>query len=243
MDLHGSTALITGGAHRLGRAIALSLADAGTHIAFTYFSSGRAAAATRRAIEARGVRALAVQADAADDTQMARALEQVGAVFPRLDLWVANAGAFRRTPLTTVCERDWDDMLRLNFATFLVPAQRIGPLMQRQGAGCIVALADVAAIRPWVDYIPYCVAKRAVVALTEELARRLAPQVRVNAIAPGPVLFPGAFPAAARAREVARTRLRRSGAPRHISAAVHYLATNDYVTGTLLPVDGGRLLG
>ena len=242
MDLHGATALITGGAHRLGREIALDLADAGAHVAFTYFTSGPAARATQRAIEARGVRALAVQADAADDQQMANALAQVGAVFPRLDLWVANAGVFRRTPLATVSERDWDDMLRLNFATFLVPSRRIGPLMRRQGAGCIVALADVAALRPWADYIPYCVAKRAVVALVQELAVRLAPKVRVNAIAPGPVLFPDDFPAAARAREVARTRLRRAGTPQHISAAVRYLATNDYVTGTLLPVDGGRLL-
>jgi NAD(P)-dependent dehydrogenase (short-subunit alcohol dehydrogenase family) len=242
MQLHRATALVTGGAHRLGRAIALSLADAGAHVAFTYHSSHQAAAATRRAIEARGVRALALQADAADDAQMARAIAQVTAAFPRLDLWVANAGAFRRTPLRTVRERDWDDMLRLNFATFLIPARRIGPLMRRQGTGCIIAMGDVAAIRPWVDYIPYCIAKRAVLALTQELAVRLAPQVRVNAIAPGPVLFPRGFPAAVRAREVARTRLRRAGAPRHITAAVRYLAANDYVTGTVLPVDGGRLL-
>lgn len=242
MELRRSRALITGGARRLGRAIALSLADAGAHVAFTYHSSHRAAAATRRAIEARGVRALALQADAADDAQMARVIEQVTAAFTRLDLWVANAGEFRRTPLRSVRERDWDDMLRLNFATFLVPARRIGPLMRRQGSGCIIAMADVAAIRPWVDYIPYCVAKRAVVSLTQELAVQLAPQVRVNAIAPGPVLFPRGFPAAMRAREVGRTRLRRVGAPRHVTAAVRYLATNDYVTGTVLPVDGGRLL-
>ncbi len=242
MDLRGATALITGGAHRLGREIALSLAEAGAHVAFTYFSSGSAVPDTVRAVEARGVRALAVHADASDDAHMARALEQVGAAFPQLDLWVANAGAFRRTPLATASEPDWDEMLRLNFATFLVPARRIGPLMQRQGSGCIVALADVAALRPWADYIPYCIAKRAVVALTLELAARLAPGVRVNAIAPGPVLFPDDFPAAARAREVARTRLRRAGEPRNVSAAVHYLATNDYVTGTVLPVDGGRLL-
>jgi pteridine reductase len=242
MHLRGAYALITGGAHRLGRAIALSLADAGAHVAFTYFSSAAAAADTRREIESRGVRGLAVQADAADDAQVARALDTVQAVFPRLDLWVANAGVLRRTPLAQATERDWDDMMRLNFATFLVPSRRIGPLMQRQREGCIVALADVAALRPWADYIPYCVAKRAVVALVEELAIRLAPAVRVNAIAPGPVLFPDDFPAAARAREIARTHLGREGDPRHISAAVHYLATDDYVTGTVLPVDGGRLL-
>jgi NAD(P)-dependent dehydrogenase (short-subunit alcohol dehydrogenase family) len=242
MDLRGATALITGGAHRLGRAIALGLADAGADVAFTYHSSGGAARQTWRAIEARGVRGLALRADASDDAQVARALAQVLSVFPRLDLWVANAGVFRRTPLASVSERDWDAMLRLNFATFLVPARRIGAVMQRQRGGCIIAMADVAALRPWADYIPYCVAKRGVVGLMEELAGRLAPHVRVNAIAPGPVLFPDDFPAAARAREVARTRLRRAGAPHHISAAVHYLATNEYVTGTVLPVDGGRLL-
>lgn len=242
MHLRGATALITGGAHRLGREIALTLADAGADVAFTYLSSGAAAQDTLRAIEARGVRGLALRADAADDAQTARALADIGAIFPRLDLWVANAGVFRRTPLARAGERDWEDMWRLNFMTFLVPARRIGPQMQRQGAGCIIAMADVAALRPWADYIPYCVAKRAVVALVQDLARRLAPRVRVNAIAPGPVLFPNGFPAAVRAREIARTALRRAGEPRDIAAAVRYLATSEYVTGTLLPVDGGRLL-
>lgn len=243
MDLHGATALITGGAHRLGRAIALSLADAGADVAFTYWSSRDAARETQRAIEACGVRALALRADAADDGQMARVLADVGAIFPGIDLWVANAGVFRRTPLNRVSEPDWDDMWRLNFETFLVPARRIGARMQRQGGGCIVALADVAALKPWADYIPYCVAKRGVVTLVQDLARRLGPRVRVNAIAPGPVLFPENYPAAARAREIARTALRRAGDADDIAAAVRYLAGADYVTGTILPVDGGRLLG
>jgi len=243
VDLRGATALITAGAHRVGREIALGLADAGADVAFTYLSSGAAARDTEQAIKGRGVRCLAVQADAADEVQIDRALAEIDAVFPRLDLWVANAGVFRRTPLARAREADWDDMWRLNFTTFLVPARRIGPRMQRQGSGCIVALADVAALQPWADYVPYCVAKRGVVALVEDLARRLAPQVRVNAIAPGPVLFPDDFPAAAREREIARTQLRRAGTPADIAAAVRYLATNDYVTGTLLPVDGGRLLG
>jgi NAD(P)-dependent dehydrogenase (short-subunit alcohol dehydrogenase family) len=242
VHLRGATALITGGAHRLGRAVALALADAGADVAFTYLSSAAAARDTLRAIESYGVRALALRADASDDGQVSRMLAEVIATFARVDLWVANAGVFRRTPLATVAQRDWDDMLRLNFATFLVPSQHIGPLMQRQGAGCIVAMTDVAALRPWADYIPYCVAKRAVLALAQGLAARLAPQVRVNAIAPGPVLFPPDFPRAARAREIARTRLGRAGDPADIAAAVRYLATNDYVTGTVLPVDGGRLL-
>lgn len=242
MNLRGATALITGGAHRLGRAIALHLAEAGADVAFTYLTSRTAAAETRQDIEAHGVRALALRADAAEDAQIAAVVAAVRHEFRRLDLWVANAGVFHRTPLATTSERDWDDMLRLNFDTFLVPARRIGPLMRRQGRGCIVALADVAAIRPWGDYVPYCVAKRAVVALTQSLAVRLAPQVRVNAIAPGPVLFPPDFSPAARAREIARTQLRRAGSPEDVAAAVRFLAVNEYVTGTVLSVDGGRLL-
>jgi len=240
--LRSATALITGGGHRLGRAIALELAEAGADVAITYLSSVAAARDTLRAIEAHGVRGLALRADASDDAQVTRMLDRVVAAFGRVDVWVANAGVFRRTPLAAATPRDWDDMIRLNFGTFLVPSRRIGPLMRRQGAGCIVALTDVAALRPWADYIPYCVAKRAVLALAQGLATRLAPQVRVNAIAPGPVLFPPDFPRAARAREIARTQLRRAGDPADIGAAVRYLATNDYVTGIVLPVDGGRLL-
>lgn len=240
MELRGATALVTGGAHRLGRAIGLALAEAGANVAFTYWSSAAAARDTCRALEERGVRALALRADAADDRQMAATLARVRRTFSRLDVWVANAGVFRRTPLASATPADWDDMMRLNFATFLVPARRIGPLMARQGGGCIVALGDVAALQPWADYLPYCVAKRAVVAHALWLARALAPAVRVNVVAPGPVLFPPGFPAAARRREIARTLLRRAGSAADIAQAVRYLVSADYVTGVVLPVDGGR---
>jgi pteridine reductase len=142
--------------------------------------------------------------------------------------------------LAAATPADWDDMLRLNFETFLVPARRIGPLLVRQGGGCIVALGDVAAMHPWADFVPYCVAKRAVVAHAMGLARALAPTVRVNVVAPGPVLFPPDFPAAARRREIARTLLRRAGSARDVAEAVAYLARADYITGVVLPVDGGR---
>jgi pteridine reductase len=240
VQLRGVTALITGGAHRLGRAIGLTLAESGANVAFTYWSSAAAARDTCRAIEERGVRALALRADAADDRQMAAAITTVRRAFGRIDVWVANAGVFRRTPLPTATPADWDDMLRLNFETFLVPARRLGPLLVSQGGGCIVALGDVAALRPWADSLPYCVAKRAVVAHALWLARALAPAVRVNVVAPGPVLFPPDFPAAARRREVARTLLRREGSAGDIAEAVAYLVRADYVTGVVLPVDGGR---
>ncbi|MGD9763226.1 MAG: SDR family NAD(P)-dependent oxidoreductase [Candidatus Binatia bacterium] len=242
MELRGATALITGGAHRLGRAIALGLAESGADVALTYFASAAAARETQTAIEQRGVRALTLRADASDDRQIAAALSTVSRRFGRLDLWIANAGVFRRTPLRSVTAADWHDMLRLNLGTFLVPARRIGPLMQRQGGGAIIALGDVAAEQAWTDYLPYSIAKRGVAALAVALARHLAPTVRVNVIAPGPVLFPPGFPAAARRREIRRTLLKRAGSAEDVVAAVRYLATADYVTGVVLPVDGGRRL-
>lgn len=240
MSLRGQTALITGGAHRLGRAIGLALAEAGADVAFTYFSSAAAGRATAREIERRGVRALALRADAADDRQMAAAITRVRRAFGRIDCWVANAGVFRRTPVADVRAADWDDMLRLNFATFQVPARHLGPLMRRQGRGAIIALGDVAAHLAWADYLPYCVAKRALTAHALHLARTLAPQVRVNVIAPGPVLFPPDFPAPARRREIRRTLLGRAGGEADIAQAACYLAAAEYVTGVVLPVDGGR---
>jgi NAD(P)-dependent dehydrogenase (short-subunit alcohol dehydrogenase family) len=242
MELRGALALITGGAHRLGRAMALGLAEAGANVAFTYFASRRAATETHAAIEARGVRALALRADAADERQIRAALAAVRQRFGRLDLWIANAGVFRRTPLTSASAADWDDMLRFNFDTFRVPAQHIGPYMQRQGRGVIIALGDVAAEQAWTEYLPYSIAKRGVAALALALARNLAPTVRVNVIAPGPVLFPPDFPAASRRREIQRTLLKRAGDADDVVGAMRFLATADYVTGVILPVDGGRRL-
>jgi NAD(P)-dependent dehydrogenase (short-subunit alcohol dehydrogenase family) len=242
MQLTGTTALVTGGAHRLGRQIALALAEAGVNVVVHYHESAAAAAGTVQRAREAGVDAVALQADASDPRQVEPMLEAVFARFGRIDLFVANAGVFRRTPIASLGEADWNDMMRLSFDTFRIPAQRIGRRMQEQGAGCIVALADVAAIRPWADYIPYSVAKSCVIAYARVLAKRLAPAVRVNCIAPGPILFPVSYDCDAQRREIARTVLERQGTPRDVSDAVLYLARSDYVTGTVLPVDGGRLL-
>ena len=242
MDLRGATALVTGGGHRLGKAIALALANGGANVVVNYHRSRAEAESTAEEVERCGVRALAIQADAAAPADVDRMLDEVRATFGRIDLFVANAGVFRRTPLPAIEAADWRDMMRLNFETLLVPARRIGRDMLEHGGGTIVALADVAAVRPWAEYIPYCVAKSCVVGLVRALAVALAPSVRVNAVAPGPVLFPEGFDPAAREREIARTVLRREGSAGDVAAAVAFLARQDYVTGALLPVDGGRLL-
>jgi pteridine reductase len=241
VELRGASTLVIGGARRLGRATALALARAGANVAITYVRSESAARETSAEIHALGVESLVLPADAADPSQVDEALRRIDDRFGRLDLLVANAGVFRRTPLEEVREEDWAEMIRGNFETFRIPAIRSAPLIERTGGGAIIALADVAGIRPWADYLPYSVAKSCVIALTRALAIELAPAIRVNAIAPGPILFPDDFPIDAREREIRRTLLGRQGEPSRVAAAVLSLAENDYVTGAVLPVDGGRL--
>jgi NAD(P)-dependent dehydrogenase (short-subunit alcohol dehydrogenase family) len=241
-DLDKHVAVVTGGSRRLGQSIALALAQAGCNLAIAYRTSMEEARKTVAAARGIGVHALAVQANVAQSADVARLLQTTLAECGRVDIVVANAGAFRRTPIATITEADWDDMMNDNLRTAFLCAHRFGLYMQAHGGGVIVALADVAGLRPWADYLPYSIAKACVIALTQALAKELAPSVRVNAIAPGPVLFPADVDPALQQREVSRTLLQREGHPSNVAEAVLALVRNDYVTGAVLPVDGGRLL-
>ncbi len=236
------TAVVTGGARRLGAAIAVSLANAGCDVAINYRTSTADADATAQAVRAAGARAITVQGDMARSGDVARVLAETLSAFGRVDILVANAGAFRRTPLPTLTEKDWDEMLGDNLRASYLCARDFGLHMRAHGGGVVILLADVAGLRPWLDYLPYSIAKAGVISLTHALAKELAPLVRVNAIAPGPILFPNDFDPAARQREIERTLLRRAGSPSNITSAVLALVQNDYITGVVLPVDGGRLL-
>lgn len=242
MELQGKVAVVTGSARRIGAAIAEGLAARGAAVVVNYRTSAEDAAATVARICQGGARAIAVQGDMASATDAAALLDATLAAFGRADVLVANASTFRRTPLETLSERDWDDMLNDNLHAARRPAVCFGTWMRAHAGGAIVTIADTAAERPWRGYLPYSIAKAGVLALTRGLAKELAPEVRVNAIAPGPIVFPDGFDAAARERELARTLLRREGHPRNIADAVVALVENDFITGVLLPVDGGRSL-
>jgi pteridine reductase len=217
------------------------LAGAGCHVVVNHRDSAAAAAQTAEEARAFGVRAEIYQADVSDPDGARALIDHAIETFGRLDLLVANAGTFRRTPLPATTADDWNEMIRGNVDTTFFCAQRAGLRMRERG-GAIVAFTDVAAFRPWAEYGAYCASKSCVVALVEQLAVELAPTVRVNAIAPGPVLFPEDFDPVLRQREVDRTLLRREGSPADVAAAVLFLASADYITGAVLPVDGGRLL-
>lgn len=240
--LRGHVALVTGGAHRLGRAVVLELAARGAHVAINYHTSQAAAVDTEACAAAFGVRALSVRADAADPDAVADMVATVERRLGPIDHLIAAAGVFRRTPPHAVTAADWRDMTRGNLETFRVCAHAVAAKMTRRPGCSITAFADVAALRPWSDYIPYCVAKRRVLAEAERLAVRLAPAVRVNCVLPGPVLFPPGYPEDARQREISRTLLDRDGSAGAVARAVAFLIETDYLTGVRLPVDGGRLL-
>ena len=240
MDLRGRTALVTGAAKRVGRAIAVRLAGAGCDVAVHYRGSADDAAETVRLCRAQGSQAEHFAFDLAD-ADAARALVQsVLKCFGRLDILVNNASIFERMTLEAFDLAAWDRTLRVNLtAPLLLSHAAAAPL--RAARGRIVNLCDAAVERPWPDHLAYVVSKAALETLTRVLARAFAPDVNVVGVAPGVAEWPPEYDEAMRERLTTRIPLRRSGTPADIAAAVHFLLSEgDYITGTIIPVDGGR---
>ena len=235
--LAGEKALVTGASRRLGAAIALRLARDGAQVALHYRSDRTGAEATAAAIGASGP---VLQADLADAQACARLVAQADEALGGLTLLVNNAATFRRTPLDELEVADFDHFMQSNARSVYVLSLVAGRLFKSRGRGCIVNLADVAGLSPWPAFIPYSASKAAVVSLTKGFAKALAPEVRVNAVAPGPVLPPAGEPPEQGEQAVAATLLKRWGSAGDVAAAVAFLAGTPYMTGQVLPVDGGR---
>lgn len=244
MELAGKNCLVTGGAKRVGREIALALAERGANVAVHYHTSAEAAREVVRAIRARGVEALAVRADQRRAAQVQRAVAQVAERWGIIHVLINSAAVYERTPLDRLTERDWDFHLESNLkGPFLFGLEVGRRLLAKRCPGKIINFADWAAYRPYVDYLPYCVSKAGVVCLTQALAKELAPLVNVNAIGPGPVLLPPDVDETEKRAIINATVLKRLGSPQDVVAAVLYLLEGgDFVTGHTLIVDGGRLI-
>ena len=242
MELGGRRALVTGAGRRVGQAIAVGLARAGCDVAVHYHGSAAGAGETVERIRAAGRRAELVRADLRD-AAVARALpDQAARALGGLDILVNSAGVMREQRVEDVTPQGWDETLDLNLRAYFFVAQGAIPHLRRT-RGRIVNLADEAAFEVWPGYVPHCVSKAGVVMLTKGLARVLAPDITVNAVAPGAVLPPDAWDDAARQRLARTTPLRRLGSPDDVVRAVRYLLEGgDYVTGTTVVVDGGRLI-
>lgn len=207
-----------------------------------YHRSGPDARATVAELRARGVEAASVRADLTRGAQVERVCQATLDAFGRVDVLINNASLFCRTPWPEVTEHDWDQALNANLKSVFLCCQAFAPMMVERGGGCIVNLADVAGVRPWKNYLPYSIAKAGVIALTRGLAVALAPQVRVNAIAPGIALWPDDLSEATRAKLLTKVPLGRAGTPEEVARTVQFLIESDYITGAVVPVEGGRLL-
>lgn len=237
-------ALITGGARRLGAAIARELYAAGHDLVLHSRQSGAAAQTLATALQATGPgRVLCLQADLLDDAAPQRLVDATVQHFGRLDALINNASAFYPTPLGSITPTQVDELFASNARAPLFLAQAAAPWL-RQSAGAVLNMVDIYAERPLPDYLPYCMAKAALVALTYGLARELGPQARVNAIAPGNILWSENMEKAETPTIVSeRTALRRQGDPASLARAARFLLCEaDYVTGQVLRVDGGRWL-
>lgn len=241
MQLTGAAALVTGAGRRLGQAIAVALSRAGCDVAIHYHGSRAGADATARAVTDAGRRAVLVRADLTDADAARGIGDQAASLLGgRLDVVVSSAAVMTRQAVTDVTPASWDATMDLNLRGAFFTAQGAIPWLRR-AHGKIVFLADVAAFEPWSHYLPHCVSKAGVVMLTKSLARALAPDVAVNAVAPGPVLPPEEWDAETRDRLARSTPLGRLGHPDDVVAAVRFLlAETDFVTGSVVTVDGGR---
>lgn len=242
MELRGRVALVTGAGRRLGRELARALAGRGMTLAIHHHASSEGAEDLRAEVTAAGGKAECFAADLAD-ARVARALPQrVAEAFGRLDVLVNSAAVMHRLDFEQTTPEQYDAILDLNLRSLFFCTQGAAASL-RAARGKVVNLADLAGLQPWPGFAAHSVSKAGVVMLTKVLARSLAPEVTVNAIAPGAVLVPEEYDDEERQRLARATPLGRLGSPADVVAALLYLLEGgDFVTGEVLTVDGGRLL-
>jgi pteridine reductase len=239
VKLAGRVALVTGGGRRLGRALAVALGSERMHVAVHYNKSADGARESQEIIEGAGGKATIFQANLSAPEGPAALVRDVAETLGSLSVVVNSAAVMERTPIGEVTAHVWDAMFALNLRAPFLISQAAASLMRSEG-GAIVNIADLAAFESWPGYVPHSISKAGVVKMTSALARVLAPEIRVNAIAPGTVLLPEDWDAATGERLASTTPLRRLGHPDDVVEAMLYLLRSDYVTGETLIVDGGR---
>jgi pteridine reductase len=241
--LSGKVVLITGAARRVGAAIARRLHRNGAALMLHYRSSEREAQSLQAELNAARENSVALlQADLLDTAGLAEIVKNTVSRFERLDVLVNNASTFFATPIGDITPANWDNLIGTNLRAPLFLAQAAAPHL-RKTAGVIVNITDIHADRPLKNYVAYSIAKTGLAGLTRSLARELGPEIRVNAVAPGAIVWPedGSFDEVARQRVISHTLLKRTGDPDDIARAVYYfVAEAPYVTGQILAVDGGR---
>lgn len=238
----GPVALVTGGASFLGRAITLHLARKGFHLILHYQKSAAEAKRVATECERLGVEAVVVKADLRESQQIQSFTRAIRGNFNRLDLLINNASLFYPTPFSTAHPAQWQELFNVNlFAPYFL-SRVVAPWLKKN-SGSIVNLTDIYGENPILkDYDAYCASKAGLIAVTKMLARELGPEIRVNGVSPGAIFIPHSYSAKKRRALVARSALKKQGTPEDIAEAVHFLATQSFITGQVLKVDGGRFL-
>ncbi|MBI5546834.1 MAG: SDR family oxidoreductase [Deltaproteobacteria bacterium] len=238
--LEGRVAVVTGAGVRLGRAIALGLGARGAKVVLHWATSREGAEEAAGQLRAAGGEAVTVQADLSQADQVPRVFEKAESL-GGCDLLVNSAAIFERKAIEEIDDLAWRRMLDVNLSGPFYCCRAAVASMRRKGRGDIVNVADVGGgLRAWSHYSHYCAAKAGLAMLTRCLALELAPAIRVNAVAPGTVLFPEPYAQEEKARTIARIPLGREGTPEDVVKAIEYLLGAPYVTGQVLAVDGGR---
>jgi pteridine reductase len=239
MELRAKVALVTGAGQRVGRALALALGQNGAFVAVHYNESEAGAREVATSIKKGGTRAETFGADLTKPAELQRLVDDVVKAFGALDVLINSAAIMQRTPFGETGVEEWDRILALNLRAPFFLTQAAAPHLRR-ARGCVVNIADLAAFEVWPAYIPHGVSKSGIVHVTKSLARVLAPEVRVNGIAPGTVLLPDDWTDADRDRLDKTTPLQRQGSPDDVASAMLFLIDADYITGETIIVDGGR---
>lgn len=235
--LDGKAALVTGAAKRIGRAIALALAEEGANVAITYRDSAEQAAETLREIEALGVRAVAVRADLREPDSLRGAVAKAAAELGAIDILVNNAGRFETAALDSITVEQWDAMFETNTRGPFLAAQAALPHL-RAARGRIINIGSLGGIHPWPTHAHYCTSKAALHMLTQTMSKAFAPEVSVNCVAPGMIV--NGEVTAEYEHFARKTPMQRNGTPQDVAAAVLFFATGPhFITGQILGVDGG----
>ena len=243
MEIAGKVALVTGGAHRVGKAITMMLAKAGAHVVVNYYSASTEAEQTVAEAQALGVHARAIQCDVAEWTEVQSMADTIIEEFGGVDIIVNSASLFDKMPFPTDDLSTWHRVTAVSIDGPFYVCNALAPSMLARGGGSIVNIVDLSAWEPWVNFTAHSVSKAALLAFTKQLALELAPTIRANAVAPGPVLPPPNYDEKQAEKTARRTLLRRWGTPEDVAFAVRYLLEAEYVTADVITVDGGERYG
>ncbi len=238
-SLAGKVALVTGAGKRVGRSVALRLADEGADVVVNYRSSKEEAEAVANEIRSKGRKAIAVQSNVAKRVEVASLFSAIEREFGRLDILVNNAAIFFSAKFEELTEEQWDSILDANLKSQFLCSQAAAPLLRKSGSGRIINFASLGGLLAWPSYTHYCVSKAGVIMLTRCMALALAPGITVNAIAPGTISFPEDAPKLAE-DFIRHAPLKRTGEPKDIEDTVVFLTQSAFITGQVIVVDGGR---